>query len=65
VVIVGGGALINGLRELLIEELKIPVHTTEEALTAVVRGIGLVLDDVPAFLDVLVREDDELPPSLI
>jgi rod shape-determining protein MreB len=65
VVIVGGGSLINGLRELLAEELKIPVHTTEEALTAVVKGIGFVLDNVPLYQDILVRDEDELPPSLI
>lgn len=64
IVLVGGGSLIHGLPQMLEEEIKIPMHTTDDALVAVVRGIGLVLEDVEKFRDILIGHDDELPPTL-
>lgn len=63
IVLVGGGALIHGIQDLLHEELKIPVHVDDDALTAVVRGIGVVFEDVTRHKDILFGQDDELPPA--
>lgn len=63
IVLVGGGALINGLADLLREELKIPIHIAEDPLTSVVRGTGLILEDLESFRDILIENEDELPPQ--
>lgn len=62
IVLVGGGSLINGLSELLAKELEIPVHLSEDPITAVVRGTGVILDDLERHLDILIDNEDELPP---
>ncbi|MDD5721190.1 MAG: rod shape-determining protein [Candidatus Pacebacteria bacterium] len=58
----GGGALLHGLGELLQKVLKIPVYVVEDPLSAVARGTGVIFDDVPLYKDVLIRNQDELPP---
>ncbi len=42
----GGGALLQGLAERLSEETKIRVYVTDDPLTCVARGAGLVLEDL-------------------
>lgn len=59
--LVGGGALLRGLDNLLERELSIPVHIAHEPLYSVVYGTGMVLDDVDSYKQVLIHEDDELP----
>jgi len=51
----GGGALLKGLDERLRLETNLPVHVAEDPLTAVVRGTGKVLEDLPKFMKVLLR----------
>jgi len=59
----GGGALLKGLPELIELELGIPVHVALEPLTAVARGAGIVLEDVEGYRDILIENEDELPPK--
>lgn len=59
----GGGALLPGLPDLLQGSLKIPVYAVEDPLSAVARGTGIILDDLPAYQDVLIGHQDELPPK--
>jgi rod shape-determining protein MreB len=59
----GGGALLKGLPELLEEELHIPVHVAADPLTAVARGAGVILEELDEFKDVLIENEDELPPK--
>ena len=58
----GGGALIPGLDQLLQKVLKIPVYVVEDPLSAVARGTGVILDDMLLYKDVLIGNQDELPP---
>ncbi|GGF87373.1 rod shape-determining protein [Paenibacillus albidus] len=44
VVLTGGGALLNGLDELLSEELHVPVWVAEDPMHCVVKGTGMMLD---------------------
>ena len=44
IVLTGGGALINGLTELLTEELKVPVKRAKDPLSCVAEGTGIMLD---------------------
>lgn len=53
----GGGALLGGLDKLIHQETKIPVQLTDDPLTTVVRGTGIILDDFEILKEVL------LPPT--
>lgn len=59
----GGGALVKGLPELLESEMNIPVHVASDPLTAVARGTGIVLEALHEFRDLLIENEDELPPK--
>lgn len=59
----GGGALLRGLGELLHDVVKIPIHITEDPLTAVARGTGIILENIDYYREVLIVNDDDLPPK--
>ncbi|MEK7510536.1 MAG: rod shape-determining protein [Patescibacteria group bacterium] len=58
----GGGALLRELDVLIAKETMIPTRIVEDPLTAVVRGAGLVLENVDELHDVLVEAEDLEPP---
>src|SRR3989344_778951 len=62
-VLVGGGALFQGIKTLLEDELKIPVTIADDPLTAGVRGMGIILERFEDHRDILVPDDDRLPPN--
>ena len=53
IMLTGGGALLKGLDEYLRERTELPVFVAEDPLTAVVRGTGLVLENMDAYFQVL------------
>ena len=59
--LVGGGALIKGLPEVLEEELNISIFVADDPLTAVLRGTGVVLENIALYKEVLIANEDELP----
>ena len=59
----GGGALIRGMPEFLSRALGVPVVVAPEPLTAVVRGTSIVLGDLDAYREALLKSDDELVPT--
>ncbi len=63
VYLAGGGALLKGLGELLENEINIPVHITGDPLTAVARGTGIILEDLETYREILVENEDEIPPK--
>lgn len=63
--LVGGGALIRGLSEMLSEMLGgITVIIAEDPLTAVVRGTGIILDDIEAYKESLKEHENQLSPTI-
>jgi len=59
-VLTGGGALLKGLDILISQETKMPVHITDEPLTAVVRGTGKVLDDLDNLREILLPSTKDM-----
>lgn len=46
IILTGGGAMLHGLEELMMEELKVPVLIAEDPLDCVAKGTGLMLDNM-------------------
>ena len=46
VIITGGGALLHGMDQLLVEELKVPVFIAENPMDCVAIGTGIMLDNI-------------------
>lgn len=59
----GGGALLRGLDALITKETKIPVKIIDDPMTAVVRGAGMVLENIQDLKEVLVEAEDIQPPQ--
>jgi rod shape-determining protein MreB len=55
VMLSGGGALLRGLDERLRQETSLPVHVSEDPLTAVVRGTGKILENLSRYTKVLIK----------
>jgi rod shape-determining protein MreB len=59
----GGGALLRGLNTLIQKETKIPTKIIEDPMTAVVRGGGMVLENLDELQEVLVETEYLEPPK--
>ncbi len=62
ITLAGGGALLRGLDKMIAEETGMPVSIADDPLTAVVRGTGVVLEDLESLKDVLVLTEFEQIP---
>lgn len=59
IVLAGGGAQFRGLTDLIFSETQIPTQILDDPLTAVVRGTGIILEDMEGMAEVLVPTTDE------
>lgn len=57
IVLAGGGAMLRGLAQLIEQETRTTIHIAEDPLTAVVRGTGIVLEDLDALRPVLIKTE--------
>jgi rod shape-determining protein MreB len=46
VILTGGGALLHGIDQLLADELRVPVLIAEDPMSCVVKGTGIMLDNL-------------------
>jgi rod shape-determining protein MreB and related proteins len=53
IMLTGGGSLIRGLDQRLMDETGLPVRLDDDPLTSVVRGTGRILDDYARYGTVL------------
>ena len=54
IVLSGGSVLLNGFDQLIRKEIKLPVHLAEEPATAVIHGLGFVLEDFNNLKEVII-----------
>jgi rod shape-determining protein MreB len=59
----GGGAMLKGLDSLITKETKMPVRIIDDPMTAVVRGAGMVLENIQELKEVLVEAEEMEPPK--
>jgi rod shape-determining protein MreB len=62
IVLAGGGALLQGLDHRVAEATQMPVHVANDPLTCVVRGTGVVLEELDIMEEVLVADTYARPP---
>lgn len=63
VYLVGGGALLKGFDVFLTEWLGVPVYTSEDPLTPVARGTGIILENLEFYRHVVIEDERALPPQ--
>ncbi|MEK9155736.1 MAG: rod shape-determining protein [Patescibacteria group bacterium] len=57
IILAGGGALLRGLDHRISQETLTAVHIADDPLTSVVRGTGIVLEDLDLLADVLLPKE--------
>lgn len=59
IILAGGGSLVRGLDRTIADQTEMPVRIMEDPLTAVVRGAGIVLEDIETLQEVLAENQHE------
>jgi len=57
----GGGALLNGMDAFLAKELSVNVNLVDDPLTCSVRGLGIIIEDMPKYETILSNQNRPKP----
>lgn len=55
----GGGALLKGLDERICRTVDLPVHVVPDSMVCVVKGAGMVLEDIERYRQVLIKKMED------
>ena len=56
IILTGGGAMLKGLDKKIQEAVDLPVHLMPESLKCVVKGSGMILDNLEEYKEVLIKK---------
>lgn len=59
IILTGGGALLRGLDTIISNSTQIPTRVTDDPLTCVARGTGLVLEEMDALADIIIPPTED------
>jgi len=59
IILSGGGALLKSMDRAIADATQIPVRVTDDPLTAVARGAGIVLENLSTYQDILIPSAQE------
>lgn len=59
IILAGGGSLVRGFDRMVADQTEMPVRMMEDPLTAVVRGTGIVLEEIETLREFLVENQHE------
>lgn len=62
IILSGGTSLLRGIDKLIEESIDLPVKIIDDPITSVIRGIGIILEDLEESKDVLTTITREKPP---
>jgi len=62
-VLSGGGSLLRNLDKLIYKETNVPAIVAEDPLTTVVRGAGIILEEIDVLGNILAKSDYKKPPK--
>ncbi|PIR98472.1 MAG: rod shape-determining protein [Candidatus Colwellbacteria bacterium CG10_big_fil_rev_8_21_14_0_10_41_28] len=60
----GGGALLRGMDKFLEKETQVDVTVVDDPLTCVVRGLGIIIEDIPRYETILSNQEKPKPINL-
>ncbi len=62
IILSGGTSLLRGIDKLIEESIDLPVKIIDDPITSVIRGIGIILEDLGGSKDILTTISREKPP---
>ncbi len=62
IILSGGTSLLRGIDKLIEESIDLPVKIIDDPITSVIRGIGIILEDLEGSKDILTTISREKPP---
>jgi len=62
IILSGGTSLLRGIDKLIEESIDLPVKIIDDPITSVIRGIGIILEDLEGSKDILTTITRENPP---
>lgn len=62
IILSGGTSLLRGFDKLIAKSIDLPVKIIDDPITSVIRGIGIVLEDIDSYKDFLTIISREKPP---